>query len=227
MQFYTESLYPLQDGVLRTVRDLKLPFYLTGGTALSRHFLHHRFSDDLVLFVNDDERFSSYVEQLVALLTDKRTARPLQIIPDATISAPAYARLFLAGYGTQLKVDLVNDIAAHFGEFQIVEPLGKLDSWKNILSNKISALFRFTEKDYVDVWAISKKYAFDWKEIVSEAKQKEAAVDAGEIANVFLSFPFETLEVIRWAEGFDYSTIKEDFKTIAGDIFYGRINSLR
>jgi len=227
MQFYTESLYPLQDGVLRIVGDLKLPFYLTGGTALSRQYLRHRFSDDLDLFVNDDEHFSSHVEQLLAILSDKRTPRALEVMSDATISAQAYARLFVVGYGVQLKVDLVNDIPAHFGEFQIVEPLGKVDSWRNILSNKISALFRFSEKDYVDVWGIARKYAFDWKEIVSEAKHKEAAVDPGEIASVFLSFPFEKLEVIKWVEGFDYSRIKEDFKTISEDVFYGRINSLR
>ncbi len=35
------------------IRDKKLetPFYLTGGTALSRHYFNHRYSDDIVLFV--------------------------------------------------------------------------------------------------------------------------------------------------------------------------------
>ena len=45
-----ERLYPLQDGVLIIVRDLKLPFYLAGGTTLSRFYLHHRFSYYLNLF---------------------------------------------------------------------------------------------------------------------------------------------------------------------------------
>jgi len=38
------NLYPLQDGVLRIVQGLALPFYLTGGTALSRHYFAHRHS---------------------------------------------------------------------------------------------------------------------------------------------------------------------------------------
>ncbi|MGO9481854.1 MAG: nucleotidyl transferase AbiEii/AbiGii toxin family protein, partial [Candidatus Kryptoniota bacterium] len=72
-EFYREKLYPLQDGVLKIVRDLQLPFYLTGGTALSRHYLGHRFSDDLDLFVNADENFSADVQQLVNRISDEYT----------------------------------------------------------------------------------------------------------------------------------------------------------
>ncbi|MBW7858763.1 MAG: nucleotidyl transferase AbiEii/AbiGii toxin family protein [Leptonema sp. (in: Bacteria)] len=32
---------------MKCVSDLKLPFFLTGGTALSRFYLNHRYSDDL------------------------------------------------------------------------------------------------------------------------------------------------------------------------------------
>lgn len=50
---YATRLYPLQDEVLKIVNDQKTGFYLTGGTALSRGYLHHRLSDDLDFFVND------------------------------------------------------------------------------------------------------------------------------------------------------------------------------
>jgi len=49
-KFYTESLYPFQDGVLKLINALKTPFYLTGGTAISRHYYNHRYSDDLDFF---------------------------------------------------------------------------------------------------------------------------------------------------------------------------------
>ena len=39
-------------------------FYLTGGTAPSRHYFNHRYSDDLVLFVNADPRFSEWVQRI-------------------------------------------------------------------------------------------------------------------------------------------------------------------
>ncbi|MCP4129800.1 MAG: nucleotidyl transferase AbiEii/AbiGii toxin family protein [bacterium] len=61
-KFYREKLYPFQDGVLNIVKKLKTPFYLTGGTALSRCYYNHRFSDDLDFFVNNEKGYSSYVD---------------------------------------------------------------------------------------------------------------------------------------------------------------------
>lgn len=44
--FYFEQLYPLQDLALALIQQQDTGFYLTGGTAVSRVYLHHRFSDD-------------------------------------------------------------------------------------------------------------------------------------------------------------------------------------
>ena len=44
--FYFEQLYPLQDLALALFQQQDTGFYLTGGTAVSRVYLHHRFSDD-------------------------------------------------------------------------------------------------------------------------------------------------------------------------------------
>ena len=54
--FYFEKFYRVQDHVLHLINALTTDFYLTGGTALSRGYLHHRFSDDLDLFVNVADR---------------------------------------------------------------------------------------------------------------------------------------------------------------------------
>src|SRR4030067_703836 len=61
-EYYFKSLCPFQDGILSIVKELRLPFYLTGGTALSRYYFSHRFSDDLDLFLNNDDNFNQYVE---------------------------------------------------------------------------------------------------------------------------------------------------------------------
>ncbi|MBI3104685.1 MAG: hypothetical protein HYY95_03740, partial [Candidatus Rokubacteria bacterium] len=45
--FFFDTLYPLQDRVLKVINTVETDFYLTGGTASSRGYLHHRFSDDL------------------------------------------------------------------------------------------------------------------------------------------------------------------------------------
>jgi hypothetical protein len=54
-QYYEEKLYPLQDGVMNTISKCGVRFFLTGGTALSRGYYNHRYSDDLDFFVHDDK----------------------------------------------------------------------------------------------------------------------------------------------------------------------------
>ena len=51
-QLLRGKLYPLQDGILKIVKDLKLPFYLTGGTALSRFYFNQLSLDAIELFSN-------------------------------------------------------------------------------------------------------------------------------------------------------------------------------
>jgi len=66
--YYVANLYKLQDGILNIVRKLNVPFYLTGGTALSRRYYNHRFSDDLDFFLNADENFSKYADIVLSEL---------------------------------------------------------------------------------------------------------------------------------------------------------------
>jgi len=208
------------------VKELNIPFYLTGGTALSRFYFNHRFSDDLDLFVNADEKYSSYVEKLLSYLEKNKSTLGISINYERLTKSENYTQLFLSGDQVELKIDLINDIAVYFGEFENDEELGKVDNWRNILSNKVSALFRFEIKDYVDIWIISKNKKFNWREILLEAKQKEVGVDPVEIFNLFTSFPFDNLGLIKWSSSFDNKEIEKDFSAIAGDIFHGRDNSL-
>ena len=55
-KFYN-NLYAVQDDLMKIVQDLEVDFYLTGGTALSRCYLNHRYSDDLDFFVNEAPDF--------------------------------------------------------------------------------------------------------------------------------------------------------------------------
>ena len=64
-QYYEESLYPLQDGVLNILSRSGTDFFLTGGTALSRGYYNHRYSDDLDFFL---DRSQTYDEQLDKVL---------------------------------------------------------------------------------------------------------------------------------------------------------------
>ena len=225
-KFYEEKLYPLQDGILRIVSELNLPFYLTGGTALSRYYFQHRYSDDLDLFVNSDPNYKNYIRQFISALEAVHKSGKIVINYDKLMTSDEYSQVIVEKNEAILKIDLVNDTYIHFGEIESDIKLGRVDSWRNILSNKISAIFRFEIKDYVDIWIIARNKKFNWRELLSEAKQKEAAVDPVEIFELFKSFPFENLDLIKWKSGFNIDSLKKDFSIIANDIFYGKENSL-
>jgi predicted nucleotidyltransferase component of viral defense system len=225
-KFYEKNLYPFQDGILKIVKELNLPFYLTGGTALSRVFFQHRYSDDLDLFVNADQNYKNYIRQFISALQVEHRRGVFSFNTDRLITSDDYTQILLTKNEVILKIDLVNDIDVHFGEIVSNSCLGKIDSLRNILSNKISALFRYEIKDYVDIWVIANNARFNWREILSEAKQKEAAVDSVEIFNLFKSFPFDNLKLIKWIRKYNKRKIEKDFNTIAEDIFYGQENSL-
>ena len=59
--YYEEILYALQNGVLSTLAACEAPFYLTGRTALHRHYFGFRYSDDLDLFVNQDSGYGGAI----------------------------------------------------------------------------------------------------------------------------------------------------------------------
>ncbi len=63
-EIYYSKLYDLQDRALNYIQRANTDFYLTGGTALSRFYLNHRYSDDLDLFVNHHPKFEQEVEKV-------------------------------------------------------------------------------------------------------------------------------------------------------------------
>ena len=52
-KFYSTILYPFQNEILTLIEKAESDFYLTGGTALGRCYLNHRYSDDIDLFLNN------------------------------------------------------------------------------------------------------------------------------------------------------------------------------
>ncbi len=226
--YYTGKLYPLQDGILRVVRELALPFYLTGGTALSRHYFAHRYSQDLDLFVNQDPDYDSHATTIFSSLEAGQGTADYRILYESVQKFDAFATLHvIASDGeTDLKIDLVNDKVPHYGGFETSPVLGKVDSWRNMLSNKLGALSRFEAKDYADLWVIARNRSFSWKQIVGEARTKEAGLDPIVIYDLMRSFPRKLIASIRWASEVDESAFLADLHRMADDLLYMRHNSL-
>lgn len=114
--------------MLKIVRDLKLPFYLTGGTTLSRFYLHHRFSDDLDLFVNNDRGFESYVKNLVTFISAQENTLPFKLNNNKLKTYENFAQIFLSDENVELKIDLVNDVPSRYGDIVDGAAMGRIDS---------------------------------------------------------------------------------------------------
>lgn len=228
-KYYLENMYPLQDGVMNIIKKLNTPFFLTGGTALSRHYFKHRYSDDLDLFVISNEQFQQFLDLVLISFNKAEESRKFTVDRKSILRYENHAQIFLYNPALpelKLKIDFVNDVAKHYGAFEFNPVLGKIDSWQNILSNKLTALFRFEPKDIVDIWIISKNKIFDWKTIMEESKTKEVGIEPDVIFNILESFPIEQLDYIKWVNKPDYTRLKKDLHMIAADIFYGRENTM-
>lgn len=225
-QYYEENLYPFQDKVLMILKDCDLPFYLTGGTAVSRGYLNHRYSDDLDFFVNNDADFQAHIEKAVSAFNSAGFA-----IDFSEASAISFTRLFLernrSGLNKNgLKIDFVNDIDTHFGDIQNTKVYYKTDSLRNILSNKYTALYRISVKDVIDICEISQNLAFNWKDIIDEADEKEAGTDLKEIVQIFASYNDDILKSAKWVKTPDIEQLHKTISTIAFDMLNQQKNSL-
>src|SRR3972149_11010243 len=134
-KFYMEKLYPLQDGVMNIIKKLSTPFFLTGGTALSRHYFNHRYSDDIDLFVNSDADYHKWVEQILTTLIDYEPQSDIIVDRTSIKRFKDFTQFFVSRPDdtASLKIDMVNDVAPRYGDFVTNKILGKTDSWENIL----------------------------------------------------------------------------------------------
>ncbi len=194
--FYFEVLYPFQDRVLKVVNELETGFYLGGGTAASRGYLNHRFSDDLGLFVDDDDRFTLWAGRVTrSLFTQKRWR------VEISLQEQRFVRVLLWEDEVLLKVEMINDVPMRVGAVRQHPVLGRLDSPENILSNKITALLdREEPKDLADVWGFCHLMNLSLSDALTGAQGKAAGVFPLDLARVLLSATVADWEQIRWVD---------------------------
>lgn len=164
---------PLQRELLAllvTHPDIENNFFLTGGTALSVFYLHHRLSDDLDLFTKDFLSLSE-IDFWIKTTWPKENVK----IKEAT--------QFLSLLIKDVKVDFVIDTLSIEGKrkrhvFENGHSL-MVDTIDNITSNKFCTLVSRTEpKDYVDFYMIQKSFPkAEINEIYQRSRLKDAIFD--------------------------------------------------
>lgn len=212
------KLYKAQDSILELMEKINTPFYLTGGTALSRFYLNHRYSLDLDFFVNKDERFTEYI-QLINRVMDGKVG----IDHEKSLVGEEFAR-FVVKTEERLKVEFVNDVKFRYGIPHNTR-FGLIDNVRNILSNKIGAIASREEaKDICDIYFITMSYRFNWEEIIAETKKK-IVINELDIARKINEFPVNLLNNVDWIiHKPDLDEFRDKLVKISDDILLGKDN---
>lgn len=198
--YYQNVLYPWQDRVLKLLTCAKTGFYLSGGTASSRAYLYHRYSDDLDFFANDSSDFLLWVDRV--LHEFGKRSQVFQV----TLREDRFVRVILTENHHQLKLEFINDVPSHIGSFLDHHQLGRVDSPENILANKITAIIdREEPKDYADIWGFCCQLKLSLKDAIGNAQSKAAGIFQPDLGRVLISVQEADWSVVKWI-----STPKKD-----------------
>lgn len=171
---------------------LPVDFYLTGGTSLSRAYLNHRYSDDLDFFVNNASDFKSQVNTVLKALTMDGMHF------ETSVADEGFARVFVFEGDHPLKLDFVNDVPFRSGTSTSTPLFERTDNLLNILSNKVTALGRYSPKDVVDIVFICENLHFNWENILNDASEKDLWVNPINVVEILEQFPTHKLKEIAW-----------------------------
>lgn len=213
-EYYNNILYPLQDKAIPVFKDS--PFYLTGGTALSRGYYNHRYSDGLDYFVNDRSEFQGISELVVEKLL--KTFRDVEV----DLKGEHFYRIFVGQ--EKLKIELINDVPSHVGILITHPYLGIIDSKENILANKLTAVVnRVLPKDMVDLYFLLKD-GLSIRQPLLNAHSKAAGISPLFIAKIFAEFDYAIIdEEIKWVTPVSGDVIRQYLNSIAISIVEGKI----
>lgn len=209
-----QSLYHLQDEILKLVSKLDNVFYLTGGTALHRFYFNARYSDDLDFFVTNGDNFNEDVGEVIEEL--KKEAY--------TITEDVKSRDFYRiTVNNLLQLDFVNDRVYRYKKSNIINGI-KVDNKINILTNKVNTVInRDEEKDIFDIFCLAYNEDFNWNEILNIANKK-AVIEKDILIYRLKSFPLEWLDKVKKIKNIEITKVEID--TMCDDILNEKENSL-
>lgn len=202
---------------LAAMPDIQKDFFLTGGTALSVFYLHHRVSEDIDLFSTAEPDLP-----LIALELSRKYGPRSVRIRQSDMSV-----FFLID---GIKVDLVKDPLS-----QKVERPGvslqtggsvSLDTLRNMMSNKLcAATGRREPKDYVDLFfLLNGRLGNEWTSVYADAREKDALFDDAPSAAYQLETGFAYLKenpslMPRLLVPFELEKAEAFYKSFCGHIF--------
>ncbi len=191
-----DELYSLQDWTLSKLRRIDHGLYLTGGTALSRGYYEHRYSEDLDLFANDAGDFGLWRDRCMHVVQEAAGREGWRF--EVVLREERFGRAFLHG-PVSLKLEFVNDVPFRVGQPWEHPSLGLLDTKENILANKISALVdRDEPKDLADIFWLCCRDTLDLLQAMEQALGKAAGVFPPLIARALADGLSHGVPAVAW-----------------------------
>jgi hypothetical protein len=176
---YEGILYPLQDRILAVAATYGDALVLTGGTALARLYLHHRYSDDLDLFT-----LQGHAGSLGRDFANELQLRGFAVEP--VTESVSFVRMWVGDGGNRVQVDITPDA-------QRVEPAAPSSlgvyahTLRDVAANKIGAFEDRSEiKDAVDLYFLAKR--FTWPQLFDDAETKRVPIAYDDLRH-FLDTP--------------------------------------
>lgn len=215
------KLYIQQDKVFSLLVPYLNGYYLTGGTALGRFYLGHRYSEDLDFFLNRDPEFTKKTQELFGILKSN-----YPIDETVTVQSADYVRIVIIDE-VPLKIEFVNDIAYRWGKTLITANNIPVDNVANILANKLTALLSRDEpKDVFDIISIAGSFSFNWEEIYKHAFEKQI-MNETDVNMRLETFPVELIASQPWLiQPVNINEMKAQLEAITDDFLFARDNSL-
>ena len=177
--YYEDVLYPLQDRILGIAATYGNALVLTGGTALARLYLHHRYSDDIDLF-----SLESKPGELGRALAN--TLQSHGFVVEPVTEAIASMRIWVGDGEHRVQVDVAPD--APRVEAPTKSVLGvPSHTLRDIAANKIGAFEDRSEvKDAVDLYHLTRQ--FTWRQLFDDAEAKRVPIAYDDLRH-FLDTP--------------------------------------
>ncbi|MBZ0202851.1 MAG: nucleotidyl transferase AbiEii/AbiGii toxin family protein [Ignavibacteria bacterium] len=162
--------------------NIRNNFFLTGGTALSVFYLHHRISDDIDLFTNENIDLNELDFWILRKWKDAVKTNVSEFMLSYLIN--------------NVKVDLVMDHLANREsrvKYLFDNTFMHIDNLTNISSNKLCTLVSRSEiKDYIDFYFICRNKSNDeLRRVYENAKLKD---------RVFEDFPTAAYQIEKGTE---------------------------
>jgi len=186
-----EILTPLQRQLLLAIGQTPLAhnFYLTGGTALSAFYLHHRYSVDLDFFTADPVAIAR-VPPLMQAITQQ-----LGLEITFTRTLDTFLECFLQSpNGERVEMDFAQDSPYRLEPTRFDDTLHiNVDNLTDIACNKLSALFdRAEPKDFVDVYFLCQE-TFSFSHLTELTRQKHLGLD-----DYWLAVALQRVEMVEF-----------------------------